>query len=380
MASAVLWGLDGRAASGKDGWAPWCLEAKPRTREQMIRVLDPRALRAALTILSVAAALALIYLLRTVLLLLVFSVVFAYVIFPFVKLVERSLPGPRRRSVAIAAVYLVLVAAVSTIAAFVGPRLGRELAALGEKAPAMSAQIQSGRIIGHIFPSWRGADVLDGLIRSHLPEVVGYAQYALSAALAWLSGAWVVVLMPIFAFFLLRDAERIADAVTGLIDDDQWRQLSVTIALDLHRLLGQYIGALLLLCTLTFAVWSAVFLVAGVPYALTLAAIGGTLEFLPMLGPLVAGVIVIGVTLFSGFPHPWLLVLFVLAWRLAQDYLTSPLIMGRGVELDPGLVIFGVLAGGELAGPVGMFLSVPMLAGLRIVWRRLRAFRSEPRS
>jgi predicted PurR-regulated permease PerM len=60
--------------------------------------------------------------------------------------------------------------------------------------------------------------------------------------------------------------------------------------------------------------------------------------------------------------------------------MTSPLIMGRGVELHPGLVLFGVLAGGEIAGPVGMFLSVPVLAGLRIVWRRLRDFHTESRS
>ena len=116
------------------------------------------------------------------------------------------------------------------------------------------------------------------------------------------------------------------------------------------------------------------------PYALVLAALGGALEFLPVLGPIVAGVIVIAVALFSGFAHPWLLAVFVLVWRLAQDYVSSPLIMGRGVELHPALVIFGVLAGGEIAGPAGMFLSVPLIAGLRLVWRRLRNFQTDPGS
>jgi len=239
----------------------------------------------------------------------------------------------------------------------------------------MSAQIHSGRIVGNIFPNWRGADVLDGLVRSHLPEVLAYAQYALTGALAWLSGAWVVVLVPIFGFFFLRDSERLADAVTGLIDDDGRRQLSVTIARDLHSVVGEYLRALILLCVLTFGVWSVLFWVAGVPYALVLAAIGGTLELLPVLGPVVAAVIVIGVALFGGFAHPWLLALFVVVWRFGQDYVSSPLIMGRGVELHPGLVIFGVLAGGEVAGPAGMFLSVPVMAGVRIVWRRLRESR-----
>lgn len=340
-------------------------------------LLDPRTLRVVWTVLVVAGVLALLYLLRTVLLVLVFAVVFAYLIFPLVKLAERGLPRAGRRPLAIAAVYLVLVAALSTIAALVGPPLGRELAALGQKFPDISEQIRSGRVISNIFPRWGGAEILDDLVREHLPQVVDYAQRGLTGALRWLSGAWVVILVPIFAFFFLRDAERIADAVTGAIDDQSgWRGLARTIARDLHSVFGEYVRALVLLSVLTFIVWTALFLIAGVPYALVLAAIGGTLEFVPVVGPIAAGITVVSVALFSGFAHPWLLALFIVLWRLVQDYASSPLIMGRGVELHPGLVIFGVLAGGELAGVAGMFLSVPVIAGLRAVWRRLRDFRS----
>ena len=45
--------------------------------------------------------------------------------------------------------------------------------------------------------------------------------------------------------------------------------------------------------------------------------------------------------------------------------------MGRGIEIHPALVIAGVLAGGEIAGVAGMFLSVPVIAAARIVWRHL---------
>ena len=138
-------------------------------------------------------------------------------------------------------------------------------------------------------------------------------------------------------------------------------------------LLGEYVRALLTLSLITFIVWSAVCLAAGVPYALVLAAIGGALEFIPVLGPVTAGVVVVGVSLFAGYGHPWLLALFVLVWRGIQDYGTSPFVMGRGIEIHPALVIFGVLAGGEIAGVAGMFLSVPVIAAIRIVWRRLQA-------
>ena len=92
-----------------------------------------------------------------------------------------------------------------------------------------------------------------------------------------------------------------------------------------------------------------------------------------MVGPLTAGVVAIGVSLFSGYNHPWLLAVFVLVWRGIQDYGTSPLIMARGIEIHPALVIFAVLVGGEIGGVAGMFLSVPVIAALRIVSRRLQA-------
>src|SRR6059036_2885553 len=319
------------------------------------RILDPTTLRVVWTVLVVLGGLALLYLLRTVLLVLAFAVVFAYLIFPLVKLAERGLPRSGRRPLAIGAVYLVLVAALSTLAALVGPPLGRELAALGQKFPEISAQIKSGRVISNIFPRWAGAEILDDLVRAHLPQAVEYAQRGLTGALSWLSGAWVVVMVPIFAFFFLRDAERIADSATGAIAEQGGRrELYQAIARDLHSVFGEYV------------------------HALVLAAIGGALEFLPVVGPLAAGVTIVSVALFSGFVHPWLLALFIVIWRLVQDYVSSPLIMGRGVELHPGLVIFGVLAGGELAGVAGMFLSVPVIAGLRVVWRRLRDFRAAP--
>jgi predicted PurR-regulated permease PerM len=348
----------------------------PRSR---LRLLDAKTLWVVWTVLVVLGALALVYFLRTVLLLLVFSVVFAYLIFPLVRLAERFMPRRSRRPLAIGVVYLVLVAGVSTLVAVVGQPLGRELTALGQKFPEMSEQIRSGRVISNIFPRWGGADILDDLVRSHLPQVLQYAQHALAGAVGWLTGAWVVILIPVFAFFFLRDAEHIADAATEAVTARSGsRALLETIAQDLHTVLGEYVRALVLLCALTFVVWTLLFMVARVPYALVLAAIGGALEFLPVVGPLVAGITVISVALFGGFAHPWLLLLFIVVWRLIQDYVSSPMIMGRGVELHPGLVIFGVLAGGELAGGAGMFLSVPVLAGLRVVWRRLRDFRVEP--
>jgi predicted PurR-regulated permease PerM len=73
--------------------------------------------------------------------------------------------------------------------------------------------------------------------------------------------------------------------------------------------------------------------------------------------------------------HHWLaLVIFLGVWRLIQDYVTSPRIMGQSMELHPLAAIFGVMAGGEVAGILGIFLSIPVMASLRIVFRRWRLY------
>jgi len=337
--------------------------------------LDSRTVRVTWTILVILATLGLAYVLRGVLLLIALSLFFAYLLFPLVRLVERWLV--RRRALAIGVVYLVVLAALGGAGAAVVPRLTAEAESLALKLPEMSKGIQSGEIVGSLLRrrgwEWRQISEIETLIRTHMGEIIGYAQAATARLVKSLAGAWVIVLIPVFAFFILKDAERFTSAVLSRLRHRETRGTGWAIADDLHLLLGQYVRAQLLLALITFVGWSAVLLAAGVPYALVLAGIGGALEFIPVVGPLTAGILAVGVSLFGGYAHPWLLVGFVLVWRGIQDYVCVPLIMGRGIEIHPALVIAGVLAGGEIAGVAGMFLSVPIIAAARIVWRHLPA-------
>ena len=115
---------------------------------------------------------------------------------------------------------------------------------------------------------------------------------------------------------------------------------------------------------------------SGAPYAVLLAGVAALGEFIPVVGPAAAALIVILVTSLSGYTHVFLYVIFWLAFRLAQDYIVSPYLMSKGVQLNPMLVLFGVLAGDQIAGVLGMFLSVPLLAILRVLFVRLRRARA----
>jgi predicted PurR-regulated permease PerM len=348
-------------------------EAREPARPRPPLGLDPATARVTWTVLVIAVALMLLYVLRHVLVLLVFSVFFAYLLIPAVTAAQRWLPGMRQRTRAIALVYVLLLGGLALAGTAIGPRITTEVGGLAERVPQVAQQISSGSIatgtLERLDVGWETIRRIEATLRSHAGEVLNYVQGAATAVLKWLGGAWVIVLIPIFAFFILKDGEALVAGVTDLIAPGRHRQRLLAIAEDLHTLLGGYMRALVLLSLITFAVWSLVFWILGVPYPIVLAVIGGLLEVIPMVGPVAAAIIALTVAGYAGYQHILWLFVFVVAWRFIQDYLTSPMVMGRGIEIHPAFVIVGVVVGGELAGPVGMFLSIPVMAGLRIIWR-----------
>ena len=92
------------------------------------------------------------------------------------------------------------------------------------------------------------------------------------------------------------------------------------------------------------------------------------LEFIPFVGPLLALGILVSIALLTGYSHWFVLVGFWVVWRGIQDYINVPRVMGEGLDLHPLLAIFATLVGGEVGGVLGMFLSIPAVAALRILW------------
>jgi predicted PurR-regulated permease PerM len=78
----------------------------------------------------------------------------------------------------------------------------------------------------------------------------------------------------------------------------------------------------------------------------------------------------------SGYAHVLWILVFLIVYRLFQDYVLSPQLLSSGVAVHPLLVLFGVLAGEQVAGVPGMFFSVPVIAALRIVIVRMRRGRA----
>jgi predicted PurR-regulated permease PerM len=153
--------------------------------------------------------------------------------------------------------------------------------------------------------------------------------------------------------------------------DRKYQLLVHQILQDLHRLLSQYLRALLILSWVAFVFYAVFLSLTGAPYAVLLAGVAGVLEFIPAVGPFIAMVIIGAVGLFSGYTHWFLLLIFLVVYRVAQDYILQPLLLSSGMRIHPLLIIFGILAGGELGGVPGIFFSIPLIAALRLIFLRL---------
>jgi predicted PurR-regulated permease PerM len=108
--------------------------------------------------------------------------------------------------------------------------------------------------------------------------------------------------------------------------------------------------------------------VFNVPYAIPLAILTGFLEILPLIGPAIATVLAAGVALAAhgtGAAIGVIIAYFVL--RELEDNLVMPFVVGRAVELHPLVTIFAVLAGGQVAGIIGMLLAVPVTAAIKVI-------------
>src|SRR5204863_9412278 len=128
-----------------------------------------------------------------------------------------------------------------------------------------------------------------------------------------------------------------------------------------------YLRALVLLSIVTFVAFTGFFSLVGVPYVILLAGIAAILELIPVAGPLTAAVVILLVAAFTGYPHVLWIAIFLVVYRIFQDYVLNPYLLGSGVEMHPLLVLFGVLAGEQIAGIPGMFFSVPAMAAARVI-------------
>jgi predicted PurR-regulated permease PerM len=335
--------------------------------------LDARTLRVVWTVFFFSLGVLIIYTIRDTLLVFGAAVFLAYMIWPVVMFAERFVP--RRRTIALAVVYILLIGAIVGIGFALVPHMIDEATNLAIKLPGMF----SGGMLARIpIPHWLQPerDQLLGVLQREAKtlesRLVPLLQAMGSKILSGVTFVLPIILVPILAFFFLKDGNAIRCALLGTVDEADRRGALDQILDDIHHVLKNYIRALVLLSITSFCAFALFLGLMRYPYEILLAGIAGALEFIPVIGPAAGLLIMLIVVAAAGSGGLLWIVIFWGCYRVFQDYILNPYLMSSGVELHPLLVLFGVLAGEKIGGIPGMFFSVPVLAIVRVVYNHLR--------
>ncbi len=357
-----------------------------RSRERSAVLPQTRGvLRLILLLLACAAGLWMMYALRGVILLLLLSMLFAYLIAPVVEFLSRPIEwGHRRwvlpRPLAIATMYLALFASVGMAGYVLLPLLGGQISEFGRQVPSYMAYARDQLQVWQHFvnPDHLPQTVRDAMDRTFSRTVDAAGNYlsvsfgGLLPLLAYLP--W-FILIPVVAFFLLKDGEAFRRTILLALPRGPLRGRGAELFEDINDALAAYMRAALLACLLIGVLCTVGFLLIGVPYALLFGVVAGLLEFIPLVGPLVVAVGATLVTSFHSVNQAIAVLAFLGTLRFAQDYVIFPRLVRRGIHMHPLGVIVAILSGAELAGIAGIFLAIPVVAVFSVIHRHLLEYR-----
>ncbi|MBQ8200238.1 MAG: AI-2E family transporter [Clostridia bacterium] len=262
---------------------------------------------------------------------------------------------------------LLLGAAAVTALVLLVPPIVRQVQQLTAAFPSLLAWIQAQWQNIAAWLSARGIDISpmrDGLF-GQITEQLGNIVSRLMAAIGQVVGGFgKVMLAPLLAFYLLRDRKRIASGMTLLLPVKH-RSRGVRAVREMRRETAAYMRGQLLLSVSVGLLTAVGLLLTGTPGWLLLGVLMGVLELVPYVGPVIAGVPAVLLSLQNGVvPALWTMGVLV-AVQQVEGAVLSPRLLGGATQLHPMAVLLMVSAGGIAAGPWGMVLVIPLVVSLR---------------
>jgi predicted PurR-regulated permease PerM len=311
-----------------------------------------RAFVAALVVGGVLVLALALWKLRILVALLFLAIIVAAAMRPGVeRLRARRVP----RGVGVALHYAVLLGLVVLVAVTAVPVAVEQVSeAVPEQRSQLGAQARETTGVKH--------DVLvavrDALERIDTADVVNPELGLLGVEV----GIGILFVLASAAYWIF-ERERAVDLVASLLPRPRRRVVRATWDLiDLK--LGAYVRGQALLIVLVALVLSAIFWAVGLPYWLLVGCFAGLVEIVPVVGPLAAGALAVGVGLTESVTVAALAGVAVLVVRVVEDYVVIPRVLGDAVGLSPLLVLLSVSATALLFGEFAVLLAIPLAAVL----------------
>ncbi|MCC5890523.1 MAG: AI-2E family transporter [Alkalibacterium sp.] len=294
-----------------------------------------------------------------------------YLLRPFVNLLNKKLP----RGIAILIIYVVLAGGILFGLALIGPILQEQIISLANNIPVIIAGIEDWMLEIDLF------NRISQLQDDQWVDIEGYIETAtttlnrmgrgLVSGFGSLLGTvasvlFVLVLLPILLFYLLKEAGSFHDAIVKLFPKRQQGEVR-TILKEIDYTLSSYIQGQGIVCLFVGILCLIAFLLIGLEYALLLAVIAGVTNIIPYFGPWIGSIPAVMVALFTSPIVTLLTIGAVVIIQQIESNLIAPQVIGKKLKIHPLMIIFLILTAGQLIGLIGMILAVPFYAAFRVL-------------
>ena len=334
-----------------------------------------------LTLLGLILSGFLLYLLSPVLTPFFAAALLAYLGDPITDRLEAKFNPKYARSLAVVIVFVALFSILTVVAILVLPTLGHQIGYLMSNMPGYLDYIQNEVLPVVVnFIGLENATFDFNLVKKifvdNYAQAGGVLSYMLAsvasssvALLTWMAN---MVLIPVVTFYLLRDWDILVADIDSLLP-----RKNQPIIRELAResddvlaafLRGQFIVMLALGTVYSIGLWF-----AGLKLALLIGMLAGLVSFVPYLG-FIVGIVSAGIAILLQTHDVMQLIPVVVVFSIGQmleGMALTPLLVGDKIGLHPVVVIFSVLAGGQLFGFVGILLALPVAAILAVILRHL---------
>lgn len=271
------------------------------------------------------------------------------------------------RGIAILIIYIIFFGGAG-FALYKGiPALIHQLGDLSENAPLFAAQYK--QMVNDIMDQtsrWpagihqRIEDGINGLERA----LDRFLANTMTFLMDILNSIVTIAVIPFIAFYMLKDFEVMKKAAWYLTPS-RWRQPGTKFLREVDHSLGSYIRGQLLVCLIIGLFSTLLFWISGIQYPLLLGAIVGITNVIPYFGPIIGAIpaVIIAATMSGKMVLIAMAIVFSL--QFLEGNILSPLIVGKSLHMHPLMIMFALLAGGEIAGIIGLILAVPVLVVIR---------------
>ena len=317
----------------------------------------------------------LIYVLRSVLMPFVAGILLAYLLDPMVDRLQKFKIS--RTSATVLVCFLTILLIVPAIGLLFG-MIENQVSLLLKITPKYLGVIMNkvGPVLGDLverFPELKDAN-LEGIVKSNIGNALKVSgkvlKVLISNSFAIINVVSLFLIMPVVAFYMLRDWDEFVKKVEALYPK-KYKKGIIDSFKEIDKIIAGFIRGQLSVCLILGVMYSIGLKLVGLELGLLVGFIAGIISFIPYVGSITGFVVgcVLAFAQYGDFSHVIYVIIVFMVGQFVEGNFLTPKLVGESVGLHPVWVMFALLAGGVLLGFLGLMLAVPLAAIIGVLVR-----------